>query len=774
MISVAASQISVAAVNNEDLKSRQSWTYAVTIFLSAFLLFQVQLILGKYFLPWFGGTPAMWTTCMFFFQTLLVVGYLYTHALANHVIFQWQGRIHAIVLTCALTASLVIALKWHSPLLPEAKWKPVGPGDPVLSLVILLLMSAGAPYLALSATGPLLQSWFGQAYPELTPYRLYSLSNLGSFLGLLSYPFAVEPWLTLKIQAYAWFGGFVVFVFLCGYCALKLSQQSSLSTTNCLASIDQRTPGPRPSFMDCIFWLLLAACGSLLFLATTNQICQTIAVVPLLWVLPLGLYLLSLVTCFDAPKYYRRALFHLGFAAALAMAMFLLSGGELTHLRVQIVCYALILFVGCMVCHGELVRAKPAAQHLTLFYLMVSSGGALAGVFVVLIAPRVFNAFWEYQLALWLTTVLLLVSVIRDKSSWVYENRFGVALIALGAAVLPGFFTAILHGRVGVDYLFFLVILCFALYFVSRRAISGFAKVKWQAAVLFSAFGVLLLSVIFLLSTKLENQGALFTARNFYGVLTVTEINPGSDGEAYRLSHGRVSHGFQFRSPAMSHIATSYYGEESGVGKAIAEIRQRGNWQYTHKLRLGVIGLGVGTLASYAQAGDSVRFYEINPDVIRLANDQNYFTYLKDCPANVAIVSGDARLSMERELAEGTAQNFDLLVVDAFSGDAPPVHLFTLQAFAIYLKELSDSGILAMHVTNTYLDLRPVIASIAAAAHLNRVFLHNDGNGRATVYSDWVLLSRAPLSFKDSLDPKYDRKSVLWTDDYSNLFQVLR
>jgi len=778
MTRFAASTISVTAQNEQDLGPRSSWPYSVTIFLSAFLLFQVQLILGKYFLPWFGGSPAMWTTCMFFFQTLLVVGYLYGHVLAEVVVFRWQGRTHAMVLAGAFVFSLLLAVKWHSPILPGTDWKPVGPGNPVAHLVLLLAVSGGIPYFALSATGPLLQSWFAHAHPKLSPYRLYSLSNLGSFLALLSYPFAVEPWFTLNMQARLWFGGFFLFVLFCGYCALRVGQPSFTPVTKSVASMEQGSAAARPGFGNCVWWLILAACGSLMFLATTNQICQNIAVVPLLWILPLALYLLSLVICFDKPNYYSRALFHPGFVLGLALAMFLLTGGALTNLPAQILCYAVVLFLGCMVCHGELVRSKPTPQHLTLFYLMVSLGGALAGVFVVLIAPRVFTTFSEYQLGLGLTTLLLLFAVIRDKSSWVYANRFGVVLIALGAAVLPGAMTLIVHGKIGFDYLFLLMVLGAALYFVSRKSVLGFSKTKRQAAALFTGFTVLLLSAVLVLSAKLQNEGAVFAVRNFYGVLTVTELNASQpEWDAYRLSHGRISHGFQFRSPAKSRVATSYFGEDSGVGQALTALRQTSSQiYYPRKLRLGVIGLGIGTLAAYAKAGDYIRFYEINPDVIRVAEPQTYFTYLRDCPAGLAIVPGDARLSMERELKERDPQMFDILVVDAFSGDAPPVHLLTLQAFAIYLDELAHDGIIAINVTNTYLDLSPVVFSVADTMHLYGVFLHTNGDGRTTLYSDWILVSRVPLPFRDSpgYRAKDGRKAVLWTDDYSNLFRVLR
>ncbi len=768
------SLVATTAPSQTHHERRLGWAYSAALFLSAFLLFQVQLILAKYFLPWFGGTPAMWTTCMFFFQSLLVVGYLYAHIVADRVSVRLQGWLHSVVLACALVVSFFLALRWHSPLFPGSGWKPVGPENPVYRLLVLLFLSAGIPYFSLSTTGPLLQSWFVQTHPGRSPYRLYSLSNLGSFLALLSYPVAVEPWFTLKEQARIWFCLYALFILFCGYCGLQLRRVSTLRSPN--RRVSAAEPGRAPGFKLCVFWLSLAASGSLLFLATTNQICQNIAVVPLLWVLPLSIYLLSLVICFDKPHYYRREFFYPALVVGLPLAVFLLSEGALTRLLLQIVCYALILFAGCMVCHGELVRSKPPAQHLTLFYLMVSLGGAVAGVLVVLIAPRMFTGFWEYQVALCLTALLMLIASIRDTNSWVYMNRFGVLLIALTAAALPGAITLIMHGRIGLNYVFLLLLVMLAALAVSRKSVAGFSKAKAQAAVLFTTFAVLLLCGIFALSAGLQGQGSIFRVRNFYGVLTVKALNSGQpQWEAYGLSHGIISHGFQFRSSPKSQLATSYFAARSGVGRAIAALRGATTQEHSQKLRFGIIGLGVGTLAAYARAGDYVRFYEINPDVIHIASSSAYFTYLSSCPAALEIVPGDARLSMERELARGSPQKFDLLAVDAFSGDAPPVHLLTRQAFQIYANEVAPDGIIAVNVTNTYVDLRPVVAGIANDLRLNYAFVHDDGDGRIALYSDWMLLSRTPLPLSD-VGPLTETKSrkLVWTDDYSNLFQVLR
>jgi len=466
-------------------------------------------------------------------------------------------------------------------------------------------------------------------------------------------------------------------------------------------------------------------------------------------------------------------LFHPAWALALLIGIYLLNYGALRHLAAQIGGFSFVLLIGCMVCHGELVRSKPAAQHLTSFYLLASLGGAAAGVFVVLLAPNLFTGFWEYQIGLWLATLLMLVSVIRDQDSWIYASRLGLLLIALAAAVLPAPIVIMLHGKIGLDYAFILLLVTCAVLIVSRRTEAGYSKAKAQAAAMFSALSLLLVALVFMLGAKTQGQGIL-RVRNFYGVLKVKELNANqSEWAAYGLTHGLISHGFQFRSSSKRRLATSYFGPTSGVGHAIETLR--GSRQGRSGLRFGVIGLGVGTLAAYAQPGDDVRFYEINPDVVKIAEDQEYFTYLSDCPAHKAIVLGDARLSIERELASSGSQHFDLLALDAFSGDAPPVHLLTMEAFRTYMNALAPDGILAVNITNTYVDLRPVVVAVAAEHKLRTAFLHDDGDGRTTLYSDWMLVTKDDQTEVAAPSGVGNRRSAfLWTDDYSNLLRVLR
>ena len=754
------------------------YPYWITIFLGAFLLFSVQLVTGKYFLPWFGGTPAMWTTCMFFFQVLLLTGYGYAHGLASHLGARSQARLHVFLLFGSLLVFAGLATAWKSPILPSVGWRPLGSDHPVWHVILLLSVSAGLPYFVLSTTGPLLQSWFVRTHPGASPYRLYALSNLGSLLGLLSYPFLVEPWLPLRIQARVWSLGFVFYTVACAYCAWQVRHNStadSVRQSNSEESLDV------PSVLDRLIWVGLAAGASVMFLATTNQICQDVAVVPFLWVLPLSIYLLSFIISFDRAKWYSRTAFHATFFVAIFAACCLLNGWAANRIVLQISIYAAILFVSCMVCHGELVRLKPGPRHLTSFYLMVALGGAIGGVLVALVFPHIFSAFWEYQFGLWLCAVLLFVVLMRGRDSWLYSRRLALPGLALAAAMLPGVSSLPSHSEGLFGKFFPLLPLLAALYVLNRWGQRGYNPSRSRVVPLYSAAFLTMLAIVLWLSAQDEVRGAAWRARNFYGVLTVRELNAEyPEARAYSLHHGRIAHGFQFRANDRRTLATGYHGLASGVGRAWLEVQRS---HPAEPLRIGVIGLGVGTLAAYARPDDYVRFYEINPDVITVANDERYFTYLKDCAGKLDVVLGDARLSMESEILRRDFQHFDLLAIDAFSGDAVPVHLLTQEAFEIYLRSLSREGVIVVNITNRALDFRPVLTRVAEHFALSYAHLHTDGDGDVTVRSDWVLVSRDPAFIDRVLSPQEKTamnlasSSIglpLWTDDYSNLFRVLR
>ncbi len=766
--------------------------FALTIFLSAFLLFWVQLLLGKYILPWFGGTPAVWTACMLFFQLLLLGGYTYAHVLTSRFSPRAQSTLHSVFILVSLLLLAALTLVWSSPITPGSRWKPHSSDHPIWRIVTLLTVSVGLPYFILSSTGPLLQAWLRRTHLGDSPYRLYALSNLGSFLALLSYPFLLEPWLTLKTQARLWSCGYLGFAMGCGYCALRVRGRkvqdaaSFEAETTGEASATEGVEVVRPSKGTYVLWLSLAGCASVMFLATTNQICQDIGVVPLLWALPLSLYLLSFIICFEKERWYSRRWFHPAFGLAIFMACFVLYDGALRSITAQIGIYSFVLFTCCMVCHGELVRCKPSSRYLTSFYLTVATGGAFGGVFVALLAPHLFRGFWEYQLGLWASTVLVLLIVIRDKESWLYRSRFGSpVLIVAGASLLPesaALTTA--HTDKILSHFPALTALVLTLYVLTNRKQTGFDQARRRAAPVYCAAASLLLGIALFGSAIAHVRNALALSRNFYGVLAVLPQNTDEpDRRAYALKHGRILHGFQFRAEAKRRLPTAYFGPTSGVGLALLHhSRSSVNQANRRNFRIGIVGLGVGTIAAYGQAGDTIRFYEINPEVIRIASDGAYFSYLKDSLARIDVIPGDARLSMERELDRGELQEFDLLAIDAFSGDAIPVHLLTREALEIYLKQLrKPGGVLAVHITNSYLDLKPVIFRVAEHFGLRTAWVHSSGDGRTVSESDWMLLSQdsdlpnSALTAKPSILKEAHLPAIrLWTDDYSNLFQVLK
>ncbi|MBI5296610.1 MAG: fused MFS/spermidine synthase [Chloroflexi bacterium] len=689
--------------------------FALSIFLSAFLLFQIQPMIGKFLLPWFGGTPAVWSTAMLFFQALLTGGYAYAYWLIGRIRAERQGRMHAALLGVAALFVLALGLFWPSPITPSAAWKPdIGAGTPIPQLFLLLTVSVGLPYFMLASNGPLMQAWFSRLFPTQSYARLYSLSNIGSLLGLLVYPILTEPWLTLRAQGWSWAIGFVLFALLVGWVALRVgrTQAAAASVVSAAAS----TPKPSPSMLG--LWIILGATPSIFLLSVTNQITQEVAVIPFLWILPLALYLLSFILTFSDGPWVQRRLYSLLFAlASLAMLWVLINAATLNFM-IQIAVYSLLLFLACMIGHGELYLLRPSAEHLTSFYLMVSVGGALGGIFVNLIAPYIFTGYWEFYLAWLLTIVILIVSLLPR-----WESRPQV-----------------------------------------------------RAGALWTAFILAILGIVLGMNSY---SNALFVHRNFYGILRVKEwTSPNGNGAGYEMIHGVTVHGVQYLTPALRDQPTTYFVQDSGAGLVLLNHPKRGQG-----LRVGVLGLGAGTLASYGQAGDVYRFYEINPTVVDIAEGQGgYFSFLEDSPADVTVVTDDARLALERELADGQSQNYDVLVLDTFSSDSIPVHLVTKEAFALYLGHLAPDGILVAHISNRHLDLKPVFWQQARAYGLSMLvvdrFVQPNDDGFP---SQWVILARDPASLQiPALQARavtFDGSSVslrLWTDDYSNLFQILK
>ncbi len=746
--------------------------YALTIFTGAFLLFQVQPLIGKFILPWFGGGPGVWTTCLLFFQTLLLGGYAYAHFTSTRLKPKTQAAVHLGLLALAL-ATL--------PITPGDSWKAHIAGNPVGHILLLLTVCVGLPYFVLSSTGPLMQQWFSRAQPGVSPYRLYALSNVGSLLALLSYPFFFEVKFSRHAQAAMWAMGLGVFVLCCAYCALRLWRSTGAPLDSALA--EEATVPTSTPWADKALWLVLPALASVLLLATTNKLCQEVAVVPFLWVLPLALYLLSFIICFDHARWYRRGLFVALLAIASAVVCELLSAGGDASMTLQIAGYTGALFVACMVAHGELYRLKPSPRDLTAYYLFISAGGALGGFLVAIAAPAIFTEFRELQIGWWLLWVAVAVVSVRQQS-WILVHGAGAG--ALATTLLVPWLRSHLSGGAGFgaellafyrDHLWFilggLVAFIVAVFDVRRRRL----EVAWQPRM--GGFVTLLaagLGAVFMLQWLHDRDARVLRAsRNFYGTLKVFDYAPNDpDGHYYLLMHGATTHGLQFAAPAKALMPTSYYGEHSGIGLAMQHLpRASGR-------HLGLVGLGTGTAAVYAKAGDSLRIYEINPAVEKLAHDP--FTHIDRSPAKVEVVMGDARLSLEEELASGHSNQFDLLALDAFSSDAIPAHLLTQEAFELYLQHLRPDGVIAVHISNRYLDLEPVVRALAARFALNLAVISDDYESDWWFYeTTWILVTKnkawlAQTDIADATDvpAKNPKPPLLWTDDQTSLYEILR
>ncbi|MFM2168080.1 MAG: hypothetical protein RIS79_2451 [Verrucomicrobiota bacterium] len=689
-------------------------------FLSAFLLFQVQPVISKFILPWFGGSPGVWTTCMLFFQILLFLGYAYAHALGK-LPRKTQAIVHAGLLLAALA---------FLPIIPDTSWKPSGSEDPGGRILLLLLASVGLPYFVLSSTSPLVQVWFTRGAAGANPWRLYALSNIGSLAALLTFPFFFEPRWDVEWLAKAWSVAFV----LCAALCLGVVWHDHHVAAPAQAS--ETPPAPEteaaPGLFRRLMWIVLPALASVLLLATTNHVCQDVAVVPFMWVIPLSLYLLTFIICFEHERWYARipALWAI---PALPLFFVCCTWDQLEKKNWWPEDWDLMpnflfelgwafgaMFLGCMICHGELTRLKPSPRHLTSFYLHMSAGGALGGLFVSLAAPHLFKTHAEWPGGLIAAFVLACIALLV--SAWGIRSR------AFRSAVF---------------------------------ALTG----------LLGAAGALIMTQ---LGYKADER--LEQVRNFYGTLAVTEWSPEDPAYHQReLSNGGIVHGQQNFALEYRTDPTSYYGHDTGIGLALDSLKHRNG------ARVGVVGMGAGTVACYAKSGDSYRFYDINPDVPRLA--QKYFTYLPDLErrgAKLEIVVSDARLALERELS--TPQNFDVLLLDAFSGDSVPAHLLTREAFDIYKQHMKPDGIIAVHCTNSYLRLVPLIEKTAAEMGYKTVRITTVSDGGDHDSTDYVLLTNNAtfLAATEAVPPDEEELELeakitprVWTDRHHDLFQIL-
>jgi EF hand domain-containing protein len=914
-------------MNNNRSSALAGWS-ALTILLSAFLLFQVQPVITKKILPWFGGSPAVWTTCVLFFQLVLLGGYAYAHVITHQVQARWQALVHLAIVLGAVGLLLLFFP-------PSAIWKPVDGSWPALRILTLLAAVIAVPYFVLSTTGPLVQAWFARLYPGRSPYRLYSLSNIGSLAALLTYPFLIEPALRVDTQGHVWSLGFIGFGVLITILALGiwkfdkveagLAKDAPITAAEGLvakrnaalpdgpATNTAPPPDAPPPVGLRMSWLLLAALASMAFLAITNHLCQDIAVVPFMWVVPLSLYLLSFIICFDnewwywrktygllailmilwltaikeytavnnaldypqqvfaaffqppkfddpddaiayrkkplrekvslAQPYYSRAFSRANdyvfdkfgavvgkvnqglnwltkdrtpvkldsgetFASldknkdgkltkeelpepALAplVAWDANSDGEITeeefnqragkrenkfslvfnvetydfkeHVFVASAAYMLALFFICMVCHGELVKSKPQPKYLTSFYLSISAGGALGGLFVALVCPMIFKTHFEMAIAMVGGFIVGWLAIFHDgRDRWLKGRevlQWALAFVMVG--------TALFAVRLNMDD-------------IESNRLAKMLPEKWQEKL--TAWNIL----------HKPDRDLIAMERNFYGTVTVSKM--GDDDDPYNvgraLYNGRIWHGFQFTDPSRELEPSTYYVSGTGAALAVQENPRAGQG-----LRVAVIGLGSGSMAAHAQKGDTFRFYDIDPKVEMVAH--KYFTYLDKIPkardCTVDVVMGDARISLERELKSDGPLNYDVLHLDAFSGDAIPAHLLTDESFDLYDQHLRQEngksvGIVVVHISNRYLDLEPVVYAIAKKHGYDTLVVHKTEDGGPTdTASDWILVTKNTdflnkLRNKGVGEPlapdkkKYGEDGILWTDQFTALYPIMK
>ncbi len=691
-------------LNNKSAKNVLQFNnfYPLLIFISAFLLFQIQPMISRYILPWFGGSSNVWIISVLFFQTFLLAGYAYAHFLIRFFRPAFQISFYLFLLFIAV---LIL------PITPADYWKDYILENPTLTILSLLIISIGLPYFILSATSPLIQAWFNQQFPNASPYRLYSLSNFGSLLGLVTYPFIIEPFFNIRLQTQIWSAGFIFFVVL----VVILTFQKSNKFFTREAWLDKKDiESKSPLLYQRLLWIVLPFLASGMLLAVTNYITQDIAAVPLLWIFPLVIYLFSFIFTFRGSEFYDRRLVVKFFILIHIILAVLLKQGFADSIIMIVIAFLLSLLFYTIFCHGELFELKPDPKYLTSFYLAISLGGALGGIFVGLISPLIFPAYLELHFFIFVGYLLLIIILLINRSFFLYP-KYPIR-----------------------SWFFILIFFIFISYILGSQVVNTVKK-PW------------------------------FISRDFYGVIRLFKQQTGESGHYISLYHGGILHGSQFSLPENECYPTTYYGYESGVGKSFDLLKNRGN------LKIGAVGLGTGTLASYA-ADSYIRFYEISSNVAMVAQKQ--FTYLNKCAGSYDIILGDARISLEKE----SPQNFDIMVLDAFSGDAIPVHLMTKESFAVYLNHLKPNGILAVHISNKYVNLEPVVSSLAGHFNLSAVIIKSESAAdKAQAASTWVILSPDSDLLKNetiksvAIDFPVDLfSSNLWTDNYSNILRVLR
>ena len=717
--------------------------FAITLFTSSALMFLVQPMIAKMLLPLLGGSPAVWNTCMVFFQAILLAGYLYAHLASRYFSRKHQVLLHAALITVSLATV---------PILITTDVVPPSGGSPVWWLLGFLTLMAGVPLFAISSTSPLFQRWFATT-TDHNPYPLYAAGNVGSILALMAYPSLLEPAFTLKNQSIVWAVGYVGFAVLTVACATWVWLAARVTPEPSMAS-PEKTPRPAP--LTQARWILLAFIPSSMMLGVTTFLTTDIAAVPLLWVLPLSVYLLTFVLVFahrvivpHALMVRLLAIFVLPLVTLTVFDSRLPGGG-------QLVLHLVTFFIAAMVCHGELARTRPASDQLTIFYLCLAVGGVLGGILNAILAPLLFRSIIEYPLMMVLVCLMRpAMRAVKPSPRWLDLGApITLGLVTLGMMRL--FQGADSKGVIALLLVFiFPAVVCFSFRHRPIRFAAGVAALILASTAYLGA-----------------HQAVLYRGRSFFSTHRIVM----DEAQRFRLFvHGGIVHGLQRIDHRARLEAAAYFHPTGPIGQVFNSSAT------TPRRRVGVIGLGVGTLAAYSQAGEEWTFYEIDPAVVEIARDARYFSYLKDSPAQLNVVLGDARLSLKA----ATDQTYDLLILDAFSSDSIPVHLLTREALQLYMSKLGPTGIMAFHISNRYVDLEPLLGDLAGSLGVTclaqndlTVPLSQLENGKYA--SRWVVMAPRvseldPLRSDSRWRAIVPRSApVIWTDDFSNLLSVFK
>ncbi len=736
--------------------SSQTLLFGVTIFSSALLLFSVQPLVAKMLLPLLGGTPAVWNTCMVFFQAVLLAGYGYVL-----LVSRWS------ISRQLITQIIILGLAFVSlPIAISSAWINSVPStdNPSLWLLACLAATVGLPFFIISSNSPLLQKWFSQTSTAAAkdPYFLYAASNAGSLLALLAYPILLEPFVSLKVQSRLWMAlyvGLVVLISLCAWVLWRSSANESTAQPEDYHSSDQTALSERPSLKRRLRWLLLAFAPSSLMLGVTSYLTTDIASVPLLWIIPLALYLLTMVIAFARRQLFSAKLPSLIVpGATVVLLMMYLADNSGSGSRSLILLHLFYFFFAALMCHSQLAADRPGTRHLAEFYVWLSLGGVLGGVFNALIAPLVFRSVIEYPLVILLTCLLLPTK--SEASPKARDSKLDYALpvlifaLTLGLGLLAD---KLAPGKI-VGLLFVLAVPMFVSYPLRKRPLR-FAL----------SLGAVIVGAGFVTDTT--GTRTLYTERNFFGVVRVTKD---VQSDLHWFSHGSTIHGRQSTIPDRRCEPLSYYHREGPLGRIFNMLAAR-----SENANVAIVGLGAGATAAYMRANEKWTFYEINPAVVSIARSREYFSYLSDCAkGSLEVVLGDARLKLQGAKSE----SFDLIVLDAFSSDSIPIHLMTQQALDLYLSKLAPGGLLVFHISNRNLDLSSVVAELASSRNLSGVALLDRQPSQPTGKdpSHWVAIARKNSDLGDIVADSNGRALAgtgdrnVWTDDFSNIISVFK